>query len=190
MAELVRQTVNLHGRLDGAFNNVVAPNAPIPSTEIDYRAWRAELALNLSGAFYSLKHQIHALAESGGGVIVNNASVSGVAGKKGTNNEATEQGVMALTRAVGLALDAASSGIRVNALLTAGLNAASAQALSEGKPDLTPGDAWHAASADHPVGQMPDLDTVANLVVHLLSDDPNFITGATFTFDGGMFAVV
>ena len=51
-----------------------------PVTEIDDDAWHAELALNLSSVFFGLKHQIPALQASGGGAIVNNASILGVTG--------------------------------------------------------------------------------------------------------------
>jgi NAD(P)-dependent dehydrogenase (short-subunit alcohol dehydrogenase family) len=187
VAELVRQAVSRYGRLDGAFNNVGAPTALGPVTEIDDKAWHAELALNLGSVFYSLKHEIPTLGASGGGVIVNNASVSGVAGQPGmASYNAAKHGVIGLTRAV--ALDTAASGIRVNTLLTGGVDTPLARALSRAKPGLTPEDAWRAGSANHPVGRRAQPEEIAGLVAYLLSDEAQFITGAAFTIDGGMTA--
>jgi NAD(P)-dependent dehydrogenase (short-subunit alcohol dehydrogenase family) len=86
-----------------------------------------------------------------------------------------------------VALDTATSGIRV-AMLTGGVDTPLARALSRAKPSLTPEDAWRAASATHPVGRMAHPEEIAALVAYLLSDETQFITGATFAIDGGMTA--
>ncbi len=110
-----------YGRLDGAFNNVGAATAIGPVTDIDGDAWHADMALNLSGVFFGLKHQIPALRASGGGAIVNNASVLGVIGQAGmASYGAAKHGVVGLTRSA--ALDSAADGIRINALTTGGVD--------------------------------------------------------------------
>jgi NAD(P)-dependent dehydrogenase (short-subunit alcohol dehydrogenase family) len=187
VANLVRQAVDQYGRLDGAFNNVGAPTAVGPVTEIDGEAWHAELALNLSSVFYGLKHQIPALRASGGGAIVNNASVSGVAGQPDVASyNAAKHGVVGLTRAV--ALETAAAGIRINAVLTGGVDTALLQALTQAKPGLTQQEALRGAAAMHPLGRVAQPEEIAAFVAFLLSDEATFITGAALAIDGGVTA--
>jgi NAD(P)-dependent dehydrogenase (short-subunit alcohol dehydrogenase family) len=187
VAELVRQAVSRYGRLDGAFNNVGAPTAIGPVTEIDGEAWQAELTLNLSSVFYGMKHQIPALQAGGGGAIVNNASVSGVAGyPREAAYTAAKHGVIGLTRSA--ALDAATAGIRVNALVTGGVDTPLLRSLTWVEPSLTPEESLHAAVAMHPLGRIAQPDEIAAFTAFLLSDETRFITGAALAIDGGMTA--
>lgn len=187
VADLVRQALSRYGRLDGAFNNVGAPTAVGPVTGIDGAAWRAELELNLSSVFYGLKHQIPALRASGGGAILNNASTCGVAAYPNmASYNAAKHGVIGLTRSA--ALDVAPAGIRVNALITGGVDTPLSRGLAEGVPGASPEESWRAAEAMHPLGRMADPDEIAAFAAFLLSDEAGFITGAALAIDGGMTA--
>ena len=80
--------------------------------------WHADLAQNLTSVFHSLKFEIPAIIAAGGGAIVNNASTSGVKGDAMTAAyTAAKHGVVGLTRSA--ALDVATDGVRINALVTA-----------------------------------------------------------------------
>ncbi|MEU6341772.1 SDR family oxidoreductase [Streptomyces sp. NPDC046977] len=187
VAELVRRTVSRYGRLDGAFNNVGAPTAMGPVTGIDGAAWRAELELNLSSVFYGLKHQIPALRAAGGGAILNNASTCGVAAYPNmASYNAAKHGVIGLTRSA--ALDAAPAGIRINALITGGVDTPLSRGLAGGLPGVTWEESWRAAEAMHPLGRMGRPEEVAAFAAFLLSDETGFITGAALAIDGGMTA--
>ncbi|MFC6082981.1 SDR family NAD(P)-dependent oxidoreductase [Sphaerisporangium aureirubrum] len=182
-AELVRQAVSLYGRLDGVFNNVGAATAIGPVSEVDGDAWHADLALNLSSVFFGLKHQIPALRASGGGAIVNNASVLGVTGAAGmASYSAAKHGVVGLTRSA--ALDTATDGIRVNALVTGGVDTP----LLRGNMGPTAEESVRQAGALHPVGRIGRPDEIAAFTAFLLSDEARFITGAALAIDGGMTA--
>ncbi len=182
-AELVRQTVERYGRLDGAFNNVGAATAIGPVTGIDGAAWHADLALNLSSVFFGLKHQIPALRAGGGGAIVNNASNLGVTGAAGmASYSAAKHGVVGLTRSA--ALETATAGVRINALITGGVDTP----LLRANLGPTPEESLRAAGAMHPVGRIAQPDEIAAFVAFLLSDEARFITGAALAIDGGMTA--
>jgi NAD(P)-dependent dehydrogenase (short-subunit alcohol dehydrogenase family) len=182
-AELVRQTVERYGRLDGAFNNVGAATAVGPVTDVDGEAWHADLALNLSSVFYGLKHQIPALRAGGGGAIVNNASNLGVTGAAGmASYSAAKHGVVGLTRSA--ALDTAAAGIRINALITGGVDTP----LLRAGMGPTPEESLRVAGAMHPVGRIGRPDEIAAFTAFLLSDEARFITGAALAIDGGLTA--
>lgn len=183
VAELIRQAVSRYGRLDGAFNNVGAATAVGAVTDVDGAAWRAELELNLSSVFYGLKHQIPALRASGGGSIVNNASNTGVTGLAGmAAYSAAKHGVVGLTRSA--ALEAAAAGIRVNALVTGGVDTP----LLRGNLGPTPEESLRAAAAMHPIGRIGRPEEIAAFTAFLLSDEAGFITGAALAIDGGITA--
>ncbi|UBU18462.1 SDR family NAD(P)-dependent oxidoreductase [Nonomuraea gerenzanensis] len=182
-AELVRQAVSRYGRLDGAFNNVGAATAAGAVTDVDGDAWHADLALNLSSVFFGLKYQIPALRAAGGGAIVNNASVLGVTGQAGmASYSAAKHGVVGLTRSA--ALDEALSGIRINALVTGGVDTP----LLRGNLGPSPEESLRAAGAMHPIGRIALPEEIAAFVAFLLSDEARFVTGAALAIDGGMTA--
>ena len=182
-AELVRQAVERYGRLDGAFNNVGAATAIGAVTDVDGDAWHADLALNLSSVFFGLKHQIPALRAAGGGAIVNNASNLAVTGAAGmASYSAAKHGVVGLTRSA--ALDTAATGIRINALITGGVDTPLLRAYL----GPTPEESLRAAEAMHPIGRIAQPDEIAAFVAFLLSDEARFITGAALAIDGGITA--
>lgn len=187
VAEAVGLALSRYGRLDGAFNNAGAPTADGPVTEVDSKAWHADLELNLTSVFYALKYEILALQASGGGAILNNASVCGVAAYPNrASYNAAKHGVIGLTQSA--ALDAAATGVRVNALITGGVDTPLSRALAQGDPGPTPEDSWRSAERMHPLGRMARPDEIAAFAAFLLSDETGFITGAALAIDGGMTA--
>jgi NAD(P)-dependent dehydrogenase (short-subunit alcohol dehydrogenase family) len=183
VAALIDTTVRTFGRLDAAFNNAGDVVAPGPLPEIGADAWHAELAVNLTGVFHCLAHEIPALRASGGGAIVNNASLCGVRGIPGLSAYvAAKHGVVGLTRSA--ALECAADGVRVNALVTGNVDTPLYRRLLGAAYDVDRAD----LDAPNPAGRVASPVEIAALVVHLFSDEAAFVTGAALPIDGGATA--
>ncbi|BDU05369.1 SDR family NAD(P)-dependent oxidoreductase [Nocardia cyriacigeorgica] len=182
VAALTRAALDEFGRLDAAFNNAGAVTAYGPVAEIDDAAWRGELELNLTSVFYGLRHQVPALAASGGGAILNNASNLGVVGMGSVAPYvAAKHGVVGLSRAV--ALEAAEQGVRVNALVSGAVDTPAFRSSMGATPE---GEA--AIAALHPLGRISRPEEIASLCAYLLSREASFVTGAALAIDGGFTA--
>ncbi|WP_067864326.1 SDR family NAD(P)-dependent oxidoreductase [Nocardia shimofusensis] len=182
VARLTEAAVVEYGRLDVAFNNAGALRSFGPVEEIDEAGWRADLELNLTAVFYGLRHQVPALAASGGGAILNNASNLGVVGMGSVAPYvAAKHGVVGLTRAV--ALEAADRGVRVNALVSGAVDTPAFRASMGATPE---GEA--AVTALHPIGRIAAPDEIASFCAYLLSREASFVTGAALAIDGGFTA--
>ncbi|WP_026929486.1 SDR family NAD(P)-dependent oxidoreductase [Glycomyces tenuis] len=179
---LVAVAIGEYGGLHGAFNNAGGMNAFGPLPQVETEAWHADIAQSLTSVFFGLKHQIPAIAASGGGAIVNNASNLGVVGL-GTVAPyvAAKHGVVGLTKAA--ALETAAQGVRVNAVLPGGVDTplfgATTGATAEGR---------EMVEGLHPLGRVARPEEIAASVCHLLSDEASFITGTAMSIDGGFTA--
>ncbi|WP_413099929.1 SDR family NAD(P)-dependent oxidoreductase [Streptomyces sp. Inha503] len=175
---LVQAAVDQYGRLDLAFNNAAA-HAEGPLHELTIEDFDRVVGVNLRGTFICLKHEISAMLSSGGGAIVNTASVGGVIGEKFISPYiASKHGVVGLTKAA--ALDYADRGIRVNCLAP---GATRTRMLLDW---LSTDEMMEAIVGKTPIGRLADPQEIANVAVFLLSDAASFVTGATYLADGGL----
>ena len=178
---LVGQAVNAYGRLDMAFNNASGGPMPAPLAEIDPGEFDQGIATNIRGTFLGMKFQIGAMLDSGGGAIVNMASVAGV---NGTANLAAyvagKAGIIGLTKVA--ALDYADRGVRVNVLAPGPILTHHLEAAGEA--------AQRQAALATPMRRVGTAEEVANAVLWLGSDASSFVTGVTLPIDGGQSAGV
>jgi NAD(P)-dependent dehydrogenase (short-subunit alcohol dehydrogenase family) len=145
-------------------------------------AWQTELRQNLTSVFYSMKHQSPAMTGSGGESIVNNASTGGVRGIPGLGAYvAAKHGVVGLTRSAALA--GASTGVRVNALVTGNVDTPLYRDLLG-----VPAGGELPGCAPNPTGRVSSAAEIAAFVALLLSEESAFITGAALAIDGGATA--
>jgi NAD(P)-dependent dehydrogenase (short-subunit alcohol dehydrogenase family) len=179
MRNLVDRAVATFGRLDAVFNNATDGPLPAPLADIDPEEFDRGIATNIRGTFLGMKFQIGAMLQSGGGAIVNMASVAGIIG---TANLAAyvagKAGIIGLTKVA--ALDYADRGIRVNVvapgpILTHHIEAAGAEA-------------QRLAGLSTPMRRMGTMSEVASVVLWLCSDQSSFVTGAVVPVDGGQSA--
>jgi NAD(P)-dependent dehydrogenase (short-subunit alcohol dehydrogenase family) len=176
---LVDLALSRFGRLDAAFNNASAGPLPAPLADIDPDEFDLGIATNIRGTFLGMKFQIPAMLRTGGGAIVNMASIAGL---NGTANLAAyvagKAGIIGLTKVA--ALDYADQGIRVNVvapgpILTWHLEAAGEQA-------------QRGAAMSTPMRRVGSMAEVASAVLWLCSDQSSFITGTVVPIDGGQAA--
>jgi NAD(P)-dependent dehydrogenase (short-subunit alcohol dehydrogenase family) len=179
MRNLVDQAVTTYGRLDAAFNNATDGPRPAPLADIDPDEFDRGIATNIRGTFLGMKFQIPAMLQSGGGAIVNMASLAGVSG---TANLAAyvagKAGIIGLTKVA--ALDYADQGVRVNVvapgpILTYHLEAAGPEAQRQ-------------AGLSTPMRRIGTPAEVAQVVLWLCSEQASFVTGAVIPVDGGQSA--
>jgi NAD(P)-dependent dehydrogenase (short-subunit alcohol dehydrogenase family) len=177
---LVATTVQTFGRLDLAFNNAAGGGLP-PTPLADYPvdAFDSAIAITLRSVFLSMKHEIPAMLESGGGAIVNMSSTAGteaVAGLAGYVS--AKHGVIGLTKTA--ALDYASRGIRINAVAPGPILTDN---LERAGPEMQ-----RRAGLAMPMRRVGQPDEVARTVLWLCSEQASFITGVTLPIDGGKLA--
>lgn len=184
IANMIKACVAHFGGLDVAFNNAGidgAFNVDTPDHPED--AWDDLLAINLTGVWFCMRHQIPAMLENGGGAIVNMASMAGVKGFPGSSGYAASKfGVVGITKAA--ALEYADRGIRVNAVCPAVIRSEMADRVfgtDEQEKEEEAG-SWH------PMGRIGEPEEVADTVLWLASDQASFVTAETIKNDGGLGA--
>jgi NAD(P)-dependent dehydrogenase (short-subunit alcohol dehydrogenase family) len=175
---LIATAVRTYGGLHCAFNNAGVLPPTVMLVEMEESTFDKTLAVDLKGVFLCMKHEIMHMLQSGGGAIVNNASIAGMIAEPGISAYiAAKHGVIGLSKAA--AVEYASKGIRINALAPGLVNTAMTKAWFD-NPDMRA----HFI-ANTPIGRVSQPAEIAGMVLFLCSDFASFAVGQTFVIDGG-----
>jgi NAD(P)-dependent dehydrogenase (short-subunit alcohol dehydrogenase family) len=179
---MVRTAVKAYGRLDVLFNNAGIDGQPAPLADSSLDNWDRVIAIDLKGVYLGMKYGITAMLKSGGGSIINTASMAGIVGFATMGAYcAAKGGVIQLTKSA--ALDYARMGIRVNAVCPGVIATPMVERVMSMSEGLR-----KAMEAQEPVGRFGRPEEVAKVALYLASDDSSFCTGAPFIVDGGFVA--
>jgi NAD(P)-dependent dehydrogenase (short-subunit alcohol dehydrogenase family) len=165
------------GSIDVAINNagIVAPSARVHHLQAD--DFRRVLEVNLIGVFNCMKASITAMRTTGGGAIINTASVAGfTTWTHSSAYGASKAGVIQLTKTA--AAEYAKDHIRINCVSPGTF-------VTRFHDDLPDG-ALDAIRARHPLGRFGTPDEIAGAYIYLASQDGAWVTGTSLVIDGGM----
>ena len=173
--QLVETAIERYGRLDILDNNV-GNSFRKSVTEIDPDEWDNYMEMNLKSMVLTSRHAIPRMIETGGGSIINIASIAGVRASKAAVYTASKAGVIGLT--ISMAADHGREGIRVNAIAPGAV--------------YTPMVSWRLSEEMRAhrknttaLGTEGTPWDVAWAAVYLASDESRWVTGSILTVDGG-----
>jgi NAD(P)-dependent dehydrogenase (short-subunit alcohol dehydrogenase family) len=174
-AQAVHHARAATGRLDVLVNNAGIIHVT-PLLEEKPQDWDATLAVNTTGPLLGIQAAVPLMRQSGGGSIINVASVFGVVGAVGYVAYCASKGALiALTKTA--ALELAPDGIRVNAICPGGVSTPMNEHEKEG-----------GVVPQTPMGRRADVSEISGAVAFLASDDSSFTTGTEMIIDGGLLA--
>ncbi|MCE7039625.1 SDR family NAD(P)-dependent oxidoreductase [Dyadobacter sp. CY312] len=177
--KLVAETLAKYGALHIACNNAGIGGPAAPTGEYPVEGWDKVIAINLSGVFYGMRYQIPAMLKSGGGAIVNMASILGSVGfANSAAYVAAKHGVVGMTK--NIALEYGTQNIRANSVGPAFIATPLLKDFDEATIKFL--------ESKHPIGRLGKPEEVAELVLFLSSDKASFITGSYHAVDGGYLA--
>ncbi len=140
--------------------------------------WEEVIRVDLSSMFNMTRPVIEGMRERGFGRIISISSINGQKGQMGqVNYSAAKAGVIGFTKA--LAQETARKGITVNCVTLGYIDTEMVAAVPE--------KVLESIIAQIPVGRLGKADEIAECVAYLANDNTGFVTGATFTINGGQY---
>jgi NAD(P)-dependent dehydrogenase (short-subunit alcohol dehydrogenase family) len=176
---MVNQTVKKYGRLDIAFNNAGVGGIMARLVRTSEELFDEVVDTNFKGVWLSMKYEIPVMQKQGGGVIINNASIAGVAtAERLSVYSGSKHAVVGISNAA--ATEYGKDNIRVVTICPGWIKTRMTEELRAQK------DADAMIQSTVPLKRMGEPEEVAEMVIWLASDAASFVTGGAFIVSGGM----
>jgi NAD(P)-dependent dehydrogenase (short-subunit alcohol dehydrogenase family) len=176
---MVQQTVKKYGRLDVAFNNAGVGGIMARLVRTTEEIFDEVVDTNFKGVWLSMKYEIPVMLKQGGGVIVNNASIAGVAtAERLSVYSGSKHAVVGISKAA--ATEYGKDNIRVVAVCPGWIKTRMTEELRAQK------DADAVIQSSVPLKRMGEPEEVAEMVIWLASDAASYVSGGAFIVSGGM----
>jgi NAD(P)-dependent dehydrogenase (short-subunit alcohol dehydrogenase family) len=177
---MLQKAVDHYGRLDVLCNNAAIQGYLRPTAEYEVEEFDRVMAVNARSVFLGMRYAIPLMLKSGGGSIVNTASMaSKVAFPQLIAYAASKGAVMMMSK--NAAVEYGEQGIRVNCFCPG--------AIKTGMTDSMPAEYINAVIQANPVKRIGRAEEIADLALFLASDESSFITGTEIVIDGGYTAL-
>lgn len=176
--KVVQTTQDTFGHIDILFNN--AGIYKIKNiVDVSLEEWNQLMGINVTGVFLGMKHTAPAMAENGGGSIINASSIAGITGASGHIMYGASKGAVR-TMTKDIAAEYSRQHVRVNSIhpgyITTQMSEYASEQTGLSKEELDEG---------YPLGRMGNVGEVADTVLFLASEESSFITASEVTIDGG-----
>ncbi|NIJ11166.1 NAD(P)-dependent dehydrogenase (short-subunit alcohol dehydrogenase family) [Saccharomonospora amisosensis] len=176
---MIEACVSSFGGVDILANVAGIDGARTPLQNYDSSLFQRVMDVNLMGTFLAMKHAFPAMAQRGGGSVINMSSIGGlIATPTMAPYCSSKGGVVQLTR-VG-AIEGAPMAVRVNAICPGLIDTPLVRKMGEAAPEAIEG-----AKQMTPMGRMGRPEEISALALFLASDESPFLTGAAIPVDGG-----
>lgn len=176
---VVNEAIQRFGSLDILINNAGVGEFGRRLHELDDETWARVLDVNLTGVFRMTRAAVPEMLKQGQGSIVNISSIASLVGIPYLPAYAASKGALdSLTRAI--AIDYAKDGVRCNVVNPGLIATPMAAPLMANPEQLNP------ILDRYPIRRPGKPEEVADMVLYLASDEARWVTGGTFTIDGGM----
>jgi NAD(P)-dependent dehydrogenase (short-subunit alcohol dehydrogenase family) len=176
---MVQETVKKYGRLDIAFNNAGVGGIMARLVRTSEELFDEVVDTNFKGVWLSMKYEIPVMQKQGGGVIINNASIAGVAtAERLSVYSGSKHAIVGISNAA--ATEYGRDNIRVVTVCPGWIKTRMTEELRAQK------DADTMIQNSVPLKRMGEPEEVAEMVIWLASDAAAFVTGGAFIVSGGM----
>jgi 2-deoxy-D-gluconate 3-dehydrogenase len=178
---MIDRTVAELGKLDVLVNNAGGSNFMSPVVGLRPEGWDKLRTLNLDSVFHATQIGAQAMLASGGGSIIQIASVAGIEGAPGLSPySAAKAGVIMFSQAV--AKELAGSNVRVNSIAPGWIDTPLNEWMTSDEGTL------REAEKMIPLGRIGTAEEIVGGAIYLASDASSYVTGATLVIDGGQTA--
>ncbi|MDF0498616.1 SDR family NAD(P)-dependent oxidoreductase [Bradyrhizobium yuanmingense] len=177
--DYVRAAIDRFGKIDVFFNNAGIEGDVKKITDYPIESFRRVLEVNVVGVFLGLKHVLPVMLKRDNGSIINTASIAGLIGSADIAvYSASKHAVIGLTKSA--ALECSGTGVRVNCVCPGLIESRMLSSIMDGRNEKI-GERIPARRLGKPA-------EVASIVAFLASDEANYVSGSSYTVDGGRTA--